>query len=89
MGYLRLDLVGRLLLKHTIDNKIINKNNLKFNLLQRTLLINFLLGFHRSGEVVLIPVDRLVLDIHHLVTLGLPPPSDNKHSQVIADEMQK
>ena len=80
MGYLRLYLVGRLLLKHTIDNKIINQNNLEFNLLQRTLLINFLLGFHRSGEVVLIPVDRLVLDIHHLVALGLPPPSDNKHS---------
>ena len=62
-----------------MDNKIINQNNLKFNLLQRTLLINFLLGFHRSGEVVLIPVDRLVLNIHHLVTLGFPPPSgDNR-----------
>ena len=75
-----LDLVGRLLLKHTIDNKIINQNNLEFNLLQWTLLVHFLLGFHRSGEVVLIPVDRLVLDVHHLVTLGLPPPSDNKLS---------
>ena len=80
MGYLRLGLVIRLISKHTMDNKIINQNNLEFNLLQRTLLVNFLLGFHRSGEVVLVPVDRLILDIHHLVTLGLPPPSDKKHS---------